>query len=135
MLSGVTMKFSAGICLSLVVLQLGFMSLVQAKEDEASEGLRCISLLRINRTEVLDKQHIAFHMKGKKVYVNTLSHACPGLRKNRPFMYRTSLNQLCDLDIITVLYPLGSDFQPGASCGLGRFVALAKPVAESLKGE
>jgi hypothetical protein len=41
-------------------------------------------------------------------------------------MYRTSLNQLCDLDIITVLNSLGFGFMRGPSCGLGSF----QPVTE-----
>ncbi|MEJ2760591.1 MAG: hypothetical protein P8126_03375, partial [Gammaproteobacteria bacterium] len=36
-------------------------------------------------------------------------------------MYRTSLSQLCDLDIITVLDSVGGEYRPGASCGMGHF--------------
>jgi len=36
-------------------------------------------------------------------------------------MYRTSLSQLCDLDLITVLESGGFGLMPLSSCGLGRF--------------
>lgn len=83
--------------------------------------VRCLHLNRIKRIEILDKETIVFHMLGKKRYVNRLKHPCPGLRRNKPIMYRTSQNMLCDLDIITVLENAGFGFLPGASCGLGSF--------------
>jgi hypothetical protein len=48
-------------------------------------------------------------------------------------MYRTSLPQLCDLDIITVLDDAGFGFMPGASCGLGRFYPITKDEAKAMK--
>lgn len=48
-------------------------------------------------------------------------------------MYRTSLSQLCDLDMITVLNDFGSGFTPGASCGLGRFYPITKEEAKELR--
>jgi hypothetical protein len=48
-------------------------------------------------------------------------------------MYRTSLNQLCDLDVITVLDDSGFGLMPQASCGLGQFYAIDKQGIEDLK--
>jgi hypothetical protein len=83
---------------------------------------KCIALQRIRNTKVIDNQHIRFELLGGKYYMNELPSKCPGLRKDKPFMYKTSLSQLCDLDIITVLEQTGGGYMQGASCGLGKFV-------------
>ena len=82
---------------------------------------RCVPLSQIASVRVLDNRSIEFKMHGGDVYINILPHTCPGLRPNQPFMYRTSLNVLCDLDLITVLDNGGFGLRPLASCGLGRF--------------
>jgi hypothetical protein len=48
-------------------------------------------------------------------------------------MYKTSLNELCNVDIITVLNSVGSGFLPGISCGLGNFYPITKENADTLK--
>lgn len=86
-----------------------------------SDAERCIRLSQIASTRVLDSSTIEFQMRGGKTYINILPHRCVGLRPGQPFMYRTSLNVLCDLDLITVLDTGGFGFRPMGSCGLGRF--------------
>lgn len=90
----------------------------------SEDARRCIPLMQIAEVKVLDPQTIEFRLHGGKTYLNLLPHKCPGLRHNQPFMYRTSLSQLCDLDLITVLDTGGFGFRPLASCGLGRFEPL-----------
>lgn len=82
---------------------------------------RCVPLTQIASVRVLDNRSIQFKMRGGDVYINILPNTCPGLRPNQPFMYRTSLNVLCDLDLITLLDNGGFGLRPMASCGLGRF--------------
>ena len=48
-------------------------------------------------------------------------------------MYKTSLPQLCDLDMITVLYNQGFGFSQGASCSLGRFHPVSEDEAAAIK--
>jgi len=93
----------------------------------------CLSLIRIKDSTILDNQRIIFETVGNKYYLNQLSHPCPGLSEQKAFMYRTSLDQLCDLDIITVLDDYGFGFQPGSSCGLGVFEPISKQQIEGLK--
>ena len=95
------------------------ISILPPLDDSAAE--RCISLSRVASTRVIDSRNIEFRMQGGKVYINILPNRCPGLRKGQPFMYRTSLNNLCDLDLITVLDTGGFGLRPMGSCGLGRF--------------
>ena len=95
------------------------MSILPPLDD--SEAKRCVPLARISSVRVLNRQSIEFKMLGGDVYINVLPHSCPGLRPDQPFMYRTSLSVLCDLDLITVLDTGGFGYRPMGSCGLGRF--------------
>lgn len=104
-----------------------------ADERNDQDAERCIPLRNIVTTDVVDDSNILFYMRGDKVYLNQLSHRCPGLRSEKTFMYRTSLSELCDLDIVTVLYNRGFGFTPGASCGLGRFYPISKDEAKAMK--
>ncbi len=79
----------------------------------------CISLNNIRSTQVHGDSTIDFHMTGRQVYRNTLPHTCPSLGFEERFLYKTSLSQLCSVDIITVLQSPG--LSTGASCGLGKF--------------
>jgi len=105
---------------------------VLADERDEAEAERCIPLNRISSTYIVDDYNILFYMRGGKVYRNPLPHRCGGLRSERRFMYRTSMSQLCDLDIITVLYDQGFGLMPGPSCGLGRFYPITREDAEAL---
>ena len=94
---------------------------------------QCVSLSRIDHTYVLDDRNILFYMHGGKIYRNHLPYNCSGLKINDTFMYRTSLNQLCNVDIITVLDSLGFGYSPRNSCGLGLFYPVSKDDVAKLK--
>jgi hypothetical protein len=91
----------------------------------AGKAVDCVQLNAIRSTEVRDDSTIDFIMNGNKVYRNTLPNSCPSLGFEKRFLYKTSLSQLCSVDIITVLYQAGG-LQPGASCGLGKFQPMEK---------
>ena len=94
------------------------------------EAVDCVSLTRIRETRVHGDGIIDFHLAGGQVYRNTLPHSCPSLGFEERFSYKTSLSQLCSVDIITVLQSPG--LSQGASCGLGKFQPItlaAKAVA------
>jgi hypothetical protein len=116
---------------------LGFTALSSAVVAEEPvhdhDGIHCLQLNLISSSEVLDEQHLAFRMKNKELFLNTLPRGCPGLSRQTPFMYRTSLSQLCDLDIITVLDDFGFGLRPGASCGLGLFVPMEQQDLDDFK--
>ena len=88
--------------------------------------ISCVNLRQIRETRVHGDSVIDFHMNGRKVYRNVLPNSCPSLGFEERFSYKTSLSQLCSVDIITVLRSPG--LMSGASCGLGEFqpVELAK---------
>ena len=96
---------------------------------------RCVAINRIDQLKVVDRENVLFYMRGKEIYLNHLSHPCPGLSRHKTLMYRTSLNQLCDVDVITVLEDIGGGFMPGASCGLGAFRPISSEEAAALLDE
>lgn len=96
-----------------------------AAEGAKPETTDCIDLIRIDRSEVVDDQTILFHMKGGKIWKNTLPYKCPRLGFERAFSHKTSINRLCSVDTITVLDT--SARMPGATCGLGTFEAYTPP--------
>jgi len=102
-----------------------------AVPDAVPDGkpVSCVQTTSIRSTSVHGDSVIDFHMLGGKVYRNTLPMSCPSLGFEERFLYRTSISQLCSVDIITVLQSPG--LSQGASCGLGKFqpVKLTKTTA------
>jgi hypothetical protein len=87
----------------------------------AGPPVNCVQTSQIRSTSVLDDQTIDFRMRNGQVMRNTLPSRCPGLGFSRAFSYRTTVGQLCNVDIITVVNQGGGP-RTGASCGLGQFV-------------
>ncbi len=124
--------------LFILALSLSFMPLVGMAADNDQDKLakalekyektgkieRCVQLSRIYSSRVIDDYNILFIMKGKKAYLNTLPHRCSRLGFEKSFSYRLSINQLCNVDIITV-FDSNSNIQ-GPSCGLGKFIEYKK---------
>lgn len=105
-------------------------------QDAAGEARRCLPLLRIDRTEIIDDQTIVFHMKGDDIFVNELDRPCNRLEREGRFTYRTSTGQLCSTDRISVLENAGlGGLQEGFSCGLGSFRPVDEAFVEMLKGD
>ncbi len=91
------------------------------------QAVDCIPIRSIRNSNVRDDRTIDFQVSNRKIYRNTLPQSCPSLGFEKRFSYRTSLSQLCSVDIITVLTNYGPGLQPGASCGLGQFQPMEKP--------
>lgn len=122
------------------LLGLGAMMLTgSASAQDSSGDVRCLPLMRIQNTTVIDDSTILFETVNRTYYKNDLPQRCPDLKRNGKFMYRVALDQLCSLDIITVLQDVGFGFQAGAACGLGSFKSISTEQADaliaSLKGE
>ncbi|MBQ0760939.1 MAG: hypothetical protein KBT72_14880 [Zhongshania sp.] len=104
-----------------------YMSLVSGTPE------RCVNLRRIDQMDVVDNRTILFYMNGKEIFLNDLPYPCTSLSRHKTVMYRTSLSELCNVDVITVLNTIGSGFLPGASCGLGHFHPITKENADQIK--
>jgi hypothetical protein len=90
------------------------------------EPKSCVTISQIRSTKVIDSRNIDFRMAGGKTYRNILPQSCPGLKFEDRFSYRTSLNQLCNVDIVHVLHDQGGQLHEGAGCGLGKFQMVEK---------
>ena len=86
--------------------------------EVVGEAKRCIETNRIQNTVVHDDRTIDFDL-GRETYRNTLPARCSGLGFEERFAYKTTIGQLCSIDVITVLQSGGIR---GATCGLGEFV-------------
>jgi hypothetical protein len=95
-------------------------------DASAAVAANCVLLQNIRETRVRNDSTIDFYLRGGKVLRNTLPNRCPNLGVERAFTYSTSINQLCNVDIITVINQGGGN-RLGASCGLGKFTALPTP--------
>jgi hypothetical protein len=104
-----------------------------ANDPADDEPLKCISITRINRTEIIDTQTIAFHMRNGDIYVNRLDRACRGLTPGKPFSYSTPTGQICSVDTITILENFGAGLSRGAFCALGEFAPADEEMLEFLK--
>jgi hypothetical protein len=130
-------RFPLAILLGCAAAALGAQSCLaqDGKDDAVNESTdvkRCVQLNRIDHTDVVDESTLLFYMNDGKIYRNHLPIRCPQLKSEDRFMYRVSLPQLCDTDIITVLTTIGPGFMPGASCGLGRFQEISKETAAEI---
>lgn len=87
----------------------------------------CLRTVDLRESKVRSDQVIDFVTANGKVYRNTLAQSCPQLGFEQRFAYKTSIGQLCSVDVITVLTSPG--LSHGATCGLGQFqpVKLAAP--------
>lgn len=83
------------------------------------EARSCVPISQLRDSIVRNDRVIDFRVAGNRYYRVTLPQDCPGLGAERRFAYSTSLSQLCQQDIITVLYQ--APLMRGASCGLAPF--------------
>lgn len=121
---------------TLAALTLGATAGISAKKEPSpvravGKPLNCVSLTNIRSTKVIDNSTIDFKMAGGKTYRNSLPYSCPGLKFEDRFSYRTSTNQLCNVDIVRVLHDYGGRLTEGAGCGLGKFQPVEKVSASN----
>lgn len=124
-----------------LVLTVSAAGVSRAEEDQTEaderdmEATQCVHINRIDAIDIVDSRTLVFRMLGDEVYRNDLPYKCVGLKPGDTLMYRSSLGQLCNVDIITVLQDWGFGFAPGASCGLGMFHPITGQIADELNQE
>lgn len=86
----------------------------------------CVSLRLLSGNKTYGEGVIVFDgTTGSTVYVNRPPNGCPELRSGRALRTRTTTDQLCRNDIVTVFDPtVGIEY---GSCGLGDFVPYRRP--------
>jgi len=84
-------------------------------QDPLPAARPCLSIARLQRSEIVDNQTIRFHLIDGTIIGSRLPSPCHGLKIQGGFAFQTSTDQLCELDVIRVLPP------SGGSCALGTF--------------
>ncbi len=116
------------------LLSMACFSAAHAQDASAiDESIPCIKKSNIWSVDIVDNKNIVFQTGVNNYYLNTLPYACNGLRLNDSLSYQSSVNELCNVDVITVLDTAGPGFQSGPSCGLGKFDPINKDEIKSLK--
>jgi hypothetical protein len=110
------------------VLLLPCSALVLADDDVAVEddSQRCVNARSIRSADVIDDNHVVFHLQGRRILLNALPKTCVGLSRDRRFSYETYTRSLCARDKIRILKEAGDGFYEGRACSLGRF----QPITE-----
>ena len=109
-----------------------------AKADDFDRTPKdCITPSNIRQTVIIDDSTILFYMRGgnKTTYRIALSQECPNLARENRFSYKTTMNRLCDSDLITVLEQYGLGLREGFRCRLGLFYPIPYEEAELLRKE
>ena len=93
----------------------------------AAKGSVCLQTYQIDHTTIPDDNTILFHMKGGRIWKNTLNYRCPDLKFQGAFQYSTDINEICsNLQTIRVIEQGGGPFL-GATCQLGEFTPYTPP--------
>jgi hypothetical protein len=108
-----------------------------AADDFDRTPTDCITPSNIRQTAIVDDSTILFYMRGgkKMVYRSVLPRVCPNLAREDRFSYRTTMNRLCNSDLITVLEQNGVGLREGFTCRLGSFYPIPYEEAELLRKE
>ncbi len=81
----------------------------------------CLDPAFIDHTQIVDDSTILFHMKGGKVWKNTLASKCFGLKMQGGFAYEVQGGTICsNMQTIRVL-------DQGSICSLGDFTPYTPP--------
>ena len=118
-----------------LILGIGTADAALAQDDAEArdmEAEHCVRVDDVDDIDIVDAGTLIFRMRGGEVYRNDLPHECPGMRSNDTLMYRSSVGQLCSIDIVTVLEDWGFGFAPGVSCGLGMFHPITEQIADEM---
>lgn len=91
--------------------------------EKTGEVVRCLPLTQVRDSDAIDDTALLFETRGGDMYLNELRGQCIGLGRHDRYSYKTTQNQVCAGDIITVADSVGNSI---GSCGLGEFEALAE---------
>lgn len=113
----------------------GSLAIGGARAQGDGSTVDCIPVRNIDHTEVIDNRSILFHMRGRHVFLNDLERDCPGLGREKRFMYEVRTGQLCSTDTISVLENWGVGLARGFTCPLGPFYKVSEDQVEDLRAK
>lgn len=111
---------------------VGFAGAAKAEGEKLGETQRCLNLMYIDETPVIDNKTILVKMKGKDNYKRIdLLNNCSGLKLQGGFSHSTSTNDLCVTDPLRVLESNGI----GATCLIDKIVTIDATEAKMLRAK
>ena len=69
----------------------------------AGKPERCVSLLRLGSSQVIDGTAIVYHSAGSRIYVNRPKNDASSLKSDDIMVTRTSNAELCDIDTVEMV--------------------------------
>lgn len=107
----------------------GEQKLAKAIEGRVKgKPVSCINLRNIRSSRIIDGTAIIYETSNSTFYVNRPDSGASFLRSDDALVTRTSISQLCNVDIVR-LYDTAARFERG-SVGLGMFVPYKKVKAQ-----
>ena len=85
----------------------------------------CINQSQIQGPQIVDARTVVYRQTGRRIWVNTLTNECPGLRPDATLVVEPFGSQLCENDRLRTVYP-GQSI-PGPYCRFGKFTPYDKP--------
>lgn len=98
-----------------------------AEYDTTGEAVTCLPIKQVRVSDAVADDAIIFTLNNGDVYLNKLRGTCIGLARNDRFSYKTTQNQICRGDLLTVANPVGIEM---GTCGLGNFEPIAEQTAD-----
>ncbi len=86
---------------------------------------RCLDDFRRTNPQIIGDRTLLYRESGRRIWVNTLPEACPGLSSDRIPVFKIYGSQVCKGDIFETI-DRSAGFR-GGSCRLGDFVPYEKP--------
>ena len=102
-------------------------------DEDYGETERCIDMGRINNTRILDRQHVAFRLSARRIYVVKLVSPCRSLDYDDVLSLNSTSGRLCRLDSIHTIDRASGI--PGVPCQIDSFRQVSPEQYQFLRAE
>lgn len=102
-------------------------------DEDYGDVTRCIDMGRINDSKILDRQHVAFKVSGRRIYIVKLIMPCRSLDYDDVLSLHSSSGRLCRLDSIHTIDRASGI--PGVPCQIDSFRQVSKAQYDFLRAE
>lgn len=107
-------------------LAILLLTLLPEAKAHAADGIKCIPLMTIDETPIIDDKTILVKLKAGGRYKRIdLFSSCPGMQFSG-YAHSTRTNELCSTDTLVVLQPVG------ASCMIKDIIDISEQEAKGL---
>jgi len=105
-----------------------------AAPADYSQAVKCISSVKIYRTEPLNDRYILFHLNGNQLWLAQFRIRCPGMTATSQLSFEKDQHRLCAWDSVRVVNEDGiGGFRLGPRCNLPKFEPVSQEQVDMLK--